>query len=255
MLGVWLGGSYKLAPAAARSTLTHVLIEVLILLGARARRRPPDARSARYALARGSRCRCSRGSLVTTPSRRGRQRQDADAHLAGRDAARVGGVAALRDDARPRAPPRSRRALAGSRSRPACSRPTRCSTTRPTSRRRRATGRWNRSTRASPAGGPRCSPTSTNTRMYVLRDLDIGGPDFVYPPPARRGRRRRLRRPGATRTACRRRRSLAYPLIVTRRDPAAPRPPAAYRARRGRAPTTRSGNAGPAPRPRWRTSR
>jgi hypothetical protein len=63
--------------------------------------------------------------------------------------------------------------------------------------------------------------------LYELRDLDIGGPDFVYPPAALAaagsgyGDPVDLDRipPDALR---------AYPLIVTRRDPAAPRPPAAY---------------------------
>ena len=63
--------------------------------------------------------------------------------------------------------------------------------------------------------------------MYELRDLDVGGPDFVYPPPAVAaaaggyGDPVDLDRvsPGAL---------LAYPLIVTRRDPAASRPPSAY---------------------------
>jgi hypothetical protein len=64
--------------------------------------------------------------------------------------------------------------------------------------------------------------------MYELRDLDVGGPDFVYPPPALAasaggyGQPVDLDRvpPPAL---------LAYPLIVTRVDPAASRPPAAYR--------------------------
>jgi len=63
--------------------------------------------------------------------------------------------------------------------------------------------------------------------LYELRELDVGGPDFVYPPvrlagidtghgnavDVTRGRARDLR---------------AYPLIVTRRDPLAIRPPSAY---------------------------
>jgi hypothetical protein len=63
--------------------------------------------------------------------------------------------------------------------------------------------------------------------LYELRDLDIGGPDFIYPPvglvgidaghggkvDVTRGRARALR---------------AYPLVVTRRDPTAIRPPSAY---------------------------
>ena len=61
--------------------------------------------------------------------------------------------------------------------------------------------------------------------LYLLRDLDIGGPGFMYPPPAiaqTEGRPANLDliSPAALRS---------YPLIVTRRDPASSRPPAAYR--------------------------
>jgi hypothetical protein len=61
--------------------------------------------------------------------------------------------------------------------------------------------------------------------LYLLRDLDVGGPGFMYPPPAiaqTEGQSANLDQipPAALRP---------YPLIVTRRDPAAPRPPAAYR--------------------------
>ena len=61
--------------------------------------------------------------------------------------------------------------------------------------------------------------------LYWLRDLDVGGPGFMYPPPAvaqTEGRPANLDliSPAALRS---------YPLIVTRRDPAASRPPAAYR--------------------------
>ena len=64
--------------------------------------------------------------------------------------------------------------------------------------------------------------------LYELRDLDVGGPDFVYPPPAAadaaggHGRPVRLDRLAPSVLT-------AYPLIVTRRDPLASRPPAAYR--------------------------
>ncbi|HTA13658.1 MAG TPA: hypothetical protein VK781_02225 [Solirubrobacteraceae bacterium] len=64
--------------------------------------------------------------------------------------------------------------------------------------------------------------------MYELRDLDVGGPDFVYPPPALAGAAGGYGRPVAldrvAPTAL-----AAYPLIITRRDPTAERPPAAYR--------------------------
>jgi hypothetical protein len=61
--------------------------------------------------------------------------------------------------------------------------------------------------------------------LYVLRDLDVGGPGFMYPPSAvaqTEGQPANLDliSPAALRS---------YPLILTRRDPAAARPPAAYR--------------------------
>jgi hypothetical protein len=64
--------------------------------------------------------------------------------------------------------------------------------------------------------------------LYELRDMDVGGPDFAYPPPALAaaaggyGKPVDLNRIASSALA-------AYPLIVTRRDPTAARPPAAYR--------------------------
>jgi hypothetical protein len=64
--------------------------------------------------------------------------------------------------------------------------------------------------------------------LYELRDLDVGGPDFAYPAPpllhasSGYGRPVTLERVSPAALA-------AYPLIVTRRDPTAVRPPAAYR--------------------------
>jgi hypothetical protein len=64
--------------------------------------------------------------------------------------------------------------------------------------------------------------------LYLLRDMDVGGPNFVYPPPALagtsggHGRPVQLNRIAPAKL-------LAYHLIVTRRDPTAIRPPAAYR--------------------------
>jgi hypothetical protein len=63
--------------------------------------------------------------------------------------------------------------------------------------------------------------------LYVLRDLDIAGPDFVYPPAALApaaggyGNPVDLARVAPSALA-------QYPLIITRRDPSAPRPPSAY---------------------------
>jgi hypothetical protein len=64
--------------------------------------------------------------------------------------------------------------------------------------------------------------------MYVLRRLDVGGPDFVYPPRPAAGELAvayghpvELDRHPPSALA-------GYPLIVTRRDPSAASPPAAY---------------------------
>ena len=61
--------------------------------------------------------------------------------------------------------------------------------------------------------------------LYLLRDLDVGGPGFMFPPrgivlPDGQPVDLALIAPAALRS---------YPLIVTRRDPSAERPPAAYR--------------------------
>jgi hypothetical protein len=63
--------------------------------------------------------------------------------------------------------------------------------------------------------------------LYELRDMDIGGPSFVYPPPALaaaagHGKPVDLGRVAPSVL-------LRYPLIVMRRDPSGTRPPAAYR--------------------------
>ena len=62
--------------------------------------------------------------------------------------------------------------------------------------------------------------------MYALRDLDISGPDFVYPPRTRglaRGYGEPVELDRVPPVAL-----AGYALIVTRRDPSAPPPPAAY---------------------------
>ena len=64
--------------------------------------------------------------------------------------------------------------------------------------------------------------------LYLLRDMDVGGPNFVYPPPSLAGAAAghgypvRLDRIAPAKLA-------AYPLIVTRRDPTNERPPVTYR--------------------------
>ena len=191
--------------------------------------------SARVHLLRGTRVRAARAGSRDAAGVAGGEplgdhvggRQDADAHLARGRAARVGrgrcAALALARRARHGSPRRCSR----SRSPAACSSPTRCSTTAPTSRRPPATRSSPRSTPASPGRGPTLFTDFDEYAMYELRDLDVGGPDFVYPPPALAaaaggyGEPVELDRvaPSALR---------AYPLIVTRRDPAASRPPAAY---------------------------
>jgi hypothetical protein len=63
--------------------------------------------------------------------------------------------------------------------------------------------------------------------LYELRDLDVGGPDFMYPPPALAGAAGSYGAPVELNrvppTAL-----LGYPLILTRRDPMLSRPPSAY---------------------------
>ncbi|MEA2209388.1 MAG: hypothetical protein QOF54_1865 [Solirubrobacteraceae bacterium] len=89
----------------------------------------------------------------------------------------------------------------------------------------------NRRFGASPSGGRRGGPTLFTDfdeySMYVLRDLDVGGPDFVYPPPALASLAGGYGRPvvvaRASSHALRR-----YRLIVTRRDPSAVSPSAPF---------------------------
>jgi hypothetical protein len=64
--------------------------------------------------------------------------------------------------------------------------------------------------------------------LYELRGLEVGGPDFLFPPPALS----RFAQPHGYPVNLDKvapRKLLAYPLIVTRVDPLASRPPAAYR--------------------------
>jgi hypothetical protein len=64
--------------------------------------------------------------------------------------------------------------------------------------------------------------------LYELRDLDVGGPDFVFPPPAL-ARIAPIHSQPVNLDSIVPRALLAYPLIITRIDPVASRPPSAYR--------------------------
>ena len=181
----------------------------------------------RQALARLVACRDA-GARHRPDARRDRlgRCEDADAELADRDAARLGGRRGA--ERQPRAA-RARGSRSRSPSPAACSSPTPCSTTRPTSRRPPATTSWRRSTRASPVVARRCSSTFDEYSLYVLRDLDVGGPDFLFPPPALAELTGHHHGYPVDLDAIPPRQLVAYPLIVTRVNPAASRPPSAYR--------------------------
>ena len=158
------------------------------------------------------------------------ERQDADADLAGRRAARVGRGGRAAIACRARAVSLGARGAARARARSAAwSSPTRCSTAPPTSRRPPAT-------KSSPRSNSRFAGRGPDAVHRLRRILDVRA---ARP----RRRRSRLRLPAAgagrarraatasrsTSTGSRPSALLAYPLIVTRVDPAASRPPAAYR--------------------------
>jgi hypothetical protein len=225
VLGVWLGGSYKLAPTGAALTATHVLIVLTLLaavLGAvhvvRIRAYSLVGWLALMLLAWLGVTRlvttwASAKTLVLT--------SPAVVLLA------WGGVAALRA-----APSRSvSRVLAtllalvlagGVIVSDALQ--YRSSNLAPTARYRELSSLNSRF-----AGrGPSLFTDFDEYALYELRDLDVGGPDFAYPPLAVAvaaggyGDPVQLDRIPAKAL-------LAYPLIVTRRDPLASRPPSAYR--------------------------
>jgi hypothetical protein len=64
--------------------------------------------------------------------------------------------------------------------------------------------------------------------LYALRNLDVGGPDFLFPPPAL-ARVAPIHSEPVNLDRVAPRAFLAYPLIITRIDPVASRPPSAYR--------------------------
>jgi hypothetical protein len=225
VLGVWLNGSYKLAPSGGALTLTHVLVAVTLIaavLGA-----VNLLRLRAYALAGwialmllawlvishgvttwGS----AKTLMLTSPvvvllawggvgALRSVPRRAISLGLAGAlSLALLGGVVvsdAMQYRASDLAPSARYEELASLNSRFA--------------------GR-----------GPTLFTDFDEYSMYELRDLDVGAPDFVYPPPAVAGAAGGYGRPvdleKLAPAALR-----AYPLILTRVDPSASRPPAAYR--------------------------
>jgi len=250
LLGVWLGGSYKLAPAGAALALTQALIALTLLaalLGALALgRMRAHALAAWLALMLLAWLAVTRfvttwanaktlvltspvvlllawagvAALIAPGARRGRR---APRQLSPRDARRRSR----------RSPPRSPVArLAGVVLALAIAGGVlgsdalqyHSSDLAPTARYEELAAIGSRF-----AGrGPTLVTDFDEYALYELRELDVGGPDFVYPPPALAatagGYGQPVRLDRASPAAL-----LAYPLIVTRRDPAASRPPAAYR--------------------------
>jgi hypothetical protein len=236
VLGVWLNGSYKLAPTGAALVLTHVLIVLALLaavLGAvHLLRIRAYALGGWFALMLIAWLAVSR--LVTTWA-------DAKSLVLTSPAALLlawAGVSGLSAPARgapsgsapsPRAPRMARTAgallalvLAGAvLSSDALQ--YHSSDLAPTARYRELASIDSRF-----AGrGPTLFTDFDEYAMYELRDLDVGGPDFVYPPPTLAASAGGYGDPVALDRAPPAA-LLAYPLIVTRRDPAASRPPAAY---------------------------
>jgi hypothetical protein len=229
VFGVWLRGSYKLAPAGIAGALTYALIAVVFLaalLGAlqalRIRAHALAGWAAGMLLAW-----LAVGELVTTWAAAKTLMLTSPVLML----LAWGGVAALLD-------PRAARSRARAWLRVAASLLAfaifagvlvsdalqyHVSNLAPTARYQELA-----SLDARFAGkGPTLFTDFDEYALYELRDLDVGGPDFVYPPPALSvaaggyGNPVDLDRasPGAL---------LAYHLIVTRRDPSATRPPAAY---------------------------
>jgi|HubBroStandDraft_3_1064219.scaffolds.fasta_scaffold04720_2 hypothetical protein len=242
LLGVWLGGSYKLEPAGVARTLTWVLIAVscaaaLVGFGYL-------ARSRRFTLA---------GWLALSIllwlalKRWATTWADAKTLMLTSPVAMLAawaGVAAIRSSRARIAAPLVAFALAGGVL-VSDALQYHSSNLAPTARYEELASIDTRF-----AGrGPALLSDFDEYALYELRDLDVGGPDFVYPPralaaAAGHGQPVDLERIAPAALA-------AYPLIVTRRDPSAARPPAAYRllwqgvyyqvwGRRARAPIARA---------------
>jgi hypothetical protein len=230
VFGLWLHGSYKLAPGGSALLLTHVLIAVMAIAAAIGALGLLLIRAYAFAgwLAGMLLAWFAVGELVTT--------------WAGAKTLMLtspvvvllawGGVAALRHASSDRAPARRPlRALGALLALAILAGVTvsdalqyHGSNLAPTARYQELASLGSRF-----AGkGPTLFTDFDEYALYELRDLDIGGPDFVYPPPALAAVAGGYGNPVDLNRA-RPQDLLAYPLIVTRRDPSAARPPSAYR--------------------------
>jgi hypothetical protein len=221
LFGVWLGGSYKLLPTGGALTLTIVLIAlalVLVVVGA-----GNLVRARRYALAG-----WFAGTVIVWLTLVGFASTWANAKTLMLTSPAVmlmawAGIAALRDSRIRIAAPLLAFLLVGGvlysdallyHS----------SNLAPTARyeelasiNKRFAGR-----------GPTLFTDFDEYSLYELRDMDVGGPDFVYPPPALASAAGGYGDPVKLEKIARAA-FASYPLIVTRRDPTALRPPAVYR--------------------------
>ncbi len=221
LFGVWLGGSYKLLPTDGALTLTIVLIALVLVLVVSGVGNL--VRSRRYALAG-----WFAGMVIVWLALVGFASTWANAKTLMLTSPAVmlmawAGVAALRSSRVHIAAPLVVFLLVGG---VLCSDALlyHSSNLAPTARyeelawiNKRFAGR-----------GPTLFTDFDEYSLYELRDMDVGGPDFVYPPPALAvaaggyGDPVDLNKIAPAAFA-------SYPLIVTRRDPTVPRPPAAYR--------------------------
>ena len=221
LFGVWLGGSYKLLPTGEALTLTSLLIAlvlVLVVVGV-----GNLVRCRRYALAG-----WFAGMVVVWLALAGLASTWANAKTLMLTSPAVmlmawAGIAALRESRIRIAAPVVAFLLVGG---VLCSDALlyHSSNLAPTARyeelasiNKRFAGR-----------GPTLFTDFDEYSLYELRDMDVGGPDFVYPPPtlatAAGGYGDPVEFNKITTAAF-----ASYPLIVTRRDPTALHPPAAYR--------------------------
>jgi hypothetical protein len=220
VLGVWLGGSYKLAPSGAALTATHVLVAITLaaaLLGAwhLLRRRA-------YALAGWMALMLLAWQVITHEVTTWASAKTLMLTSPVVVLLAWAGVAALRSWTRGAVAAVLALALLGG-ALVSDAMQYHASNLAPTARYEELAKIDTRF-----AGqGPTLFTDFDEWSLYALRDLDVGGPDFAYPPPAlssaSRGYGEEVDIDRIAPVALG-----SYPLIVTRRDPSASRPPSAY---------------------------